>query len=279
MSFPPHRIQQLGRINFYHHKSSSPFTLCFIPGFRSSFKSSIKSTHLFQWTQQHKVGFLTWDHDDETSIQDWCQQGKDIITTQLLSTSSHQKLLFVGASLGTWLAIRIAHDLLHDRDAIEKVSVQGLIGIGGGVDTTERWLQELGDPSIGPCHEVTGGIWRRPSEYASKGYYDISLSFLKASRPALLLQSDNDINDITYPIHLMHGALDNDVPLVHVFKLLDWVRKRQLSHLSPTTTDLAHLHLIKDGDHRLSRPQDLRLLDTILNTCADVKNLEGSYTK
>ncbi|SAM08620.1 hypothetical protein [Absidia glauca] len=276
MSFPPHRIQNLGRINFYHHKSSSALTLCFIPGFRSSFRSSIKSTHLFNWTQQHNVGFLTWDHDDETSIQDWCQQGKDIITAQLLSTTNHQKLLFVGASLGTWLAIRIAHDLLHDTDVMKKVTVQGLIGIGGGVDTTERWLQELGAPSNG--HNVEGGIWRRPSEYASQGHYDISLSFLKASRPALLLQSD-DINDITYPIHLIHGALDNDVPLTHVFELLDWVRKRQLSHLPSTTTDLAHLHLIKDGDHRLSRPQDLRLLDNVLNTCADVMDLDDSYTK
>ncbi|KAI8343438.1 Alpha/Beta hydrolase protein [Chlamydoabsidia padenii] len=277
MSFPPHLIKHLGRIPFYHHKTSSTLTLCFIPGFRSSFQSSIKSTHLFQWAQQRNVDFLTWDHDDETSIQDWCQQGKAVITSQILCHSTHQRLLFVGASLGTWLALHIAHNLIHDNDdTANSVTIQGLIGIGGAVDTTEKWLQELGGGSTRSGHGLKGGMWRRPSEYTSQGYYDIPISFLEASRPALLLQNESSIESIPYPIHLIHGALDKDVSLVYVDQLLDWVRKRQASS---TTTNLAHLHLIKDGDHRLSRPQDLCLLDHVLDTCTDGMVLGGSCEK
>ncbi|ORZ05794.1 hypothetical protein BCR42DRAFT_176752 [Absidia repens] len=280
MSIPAQSIQHLGRIPFFHHKTTSSLTLCFIPGFRSSFQASLKSDHLFRWSQQHNIGFLTWDHDEETSIQDWCQQGQDIIISQLLSPltkqttqndtrPSKQRILFVGASLGTWLAIRIAHGLMiHDNNS-KALTVQGLIGIGGAADTTEKWLQELQDNNATATQILLegGSIWRRPSKYATHGYYDIPISFLEASRPSLLFTQNNDIAEIPYPVHLIHGALDHDVTLASAQRLLAWIRFRQSSSLiTPATADL---HLVKDGDHRLSRPQDLGLLDKVLITCTE----------
>ncbi|CAO3595286.1 unnamed protein product [Absidia cylindrospora] len=277
MSIPSQSIQHLGRIPFFHHRTTSSLTLCFIPGFRSSFQASLKSDHLFRWTQQHNIGFLTWDHDVETS--------QDIITLQLLSPLTKQtkqndprpqgqRILFVGASLGTWLAIRIAHDLMIHNSS-KALIIQGLVGIGGAADTTEKWLQELEDNNNTTVAATQtrillegGSIWRRPSKYAAQGYYDIPVSFLEASRPSLLFTQDNDIGEIPYPVHLIHGALDHDVPLASAQRLLAWIRSRQSSSLT-TTAATADLHLVKDGDHRLSRPQDLGLLDKVLITCTE----------
>ena len=51
------------------------------------------------------------------------------------------------------------------------------------------------------------------------------------------------------PVRILHGMKDDVVPWQHGLRLLETV-----------TTPDAHIHLIKDGDHRLSRPQDLDLL-------------------
>ena len=51
------------------------------------------------------------------------------------------------------------------------------------------------------------------------------------------------------PVRILHGMKDDVVPWQHGLRLLETV----------TTRD-AHIYLIKDGDHRLSRPQDLDLL-------------------
>ncbi len=51
------------------------------------------------------------------------------------------------------------------------------------------------------------------------------------------------------PVRILHGMRDDLVPWQHGLRLLETF-----------TTPDAHIHLIKDGDHRLSRPQDLDLL-------------------
>ena len=57
------------------------------------------------------------------------------------------------------------------------------------------------------------------------------------------------IVDTHCPVHIIQGMADPDVPHAHALKLVE--------HLP---ADDVTLTLVRDGDHRLSRPQDLDLL-------------------
>ncbi|CAO3643159.1 unnamed protein product [Cunninghamella blakesleeana] len=264
MSIPLNLIQYIGHVPFFHHTVKSTSTLCFIPGFRSSFQSSNKSTYLYQWAIKNNINYLTWDHPKETSVQDWYQEGLKIIETQLLLKSKHDKkqnIVLVGASLGTWLALHISDQLLKPTYQ-QRIKLCGLIGIGGAVDVTEKWLKEEVKEK-----DIHHGMWRRPSQYAVEGYYDISMSFLETSRsasvlPSSLYGSQHPPLQINYPIHLIHGKNDNDVSMAQVSELMDWLNKSN-------SCGNTYLHLMEDGDHRMSREQDLWLLDKVLyGTCA-----------
>ena len=55
--------------------------------------------------------------------------------------------------------------------------------------------------------------------------------------------------DIDCPVQLLQGQADADVPWQTALKIAERVRSADVQTL-----------LVKDGDHRLSRPQDIALL-------------------
>ncbi|KAI8077015.1 alternative splicing regulator-domain-containing protein [Thamnidium elegans] len=216
-------------------KTNKP-TLCFIPGFRSDFISSKKSIAIYQYALQHGLGFLSWNHNPEGSVIDWFHDGLTLL--QHISLKQHY---FIGASMGLWISLLLS----------PKTLPQGILGIGGGVDFTERWLinevpaKEQSNPNY---------IWQRPSLYDPKGYYEIPVSFLLNSRPALIMSKP--IDNITCPVYLIHGALDHDVPID--------ISKELYHHLSASLPRVS-FDLIQDGDHQLSRSQDLDFIKNNIN--------------
>lgn len=198
-------------------------TLCFIPGFRSDFMSSKKSCLVYEYAEKHGLGYLAWNHDERGSVVDWCRDGLDLV--QSCPLKQHY---YIGSSMGLWISLLLA----------EKTKPKGILGIGGGVDFTERWLKEL------KVYD-SDYIWKRPSQYDIKGYYEIPVSFLIDSRPALIMTRTVQLD---CPVYLIHGSLDTDVTIDHA---------RELYHYLSSLTSTVQFHEIDDGDHRLSRSQDL----------------------
>jgi pimeloyl-ACP methyl ester carboxylesterase len=64
--------------------------------------------------------------------------------------------------------------------------------------------------------------------------------------------------DTFCPVHILQGMADPDVPYTHAQKLMEFLPKDDVT-----------LTLIKDGDHRLSRPQDLELLERTVGAMAE----------
>ena len=96
----------------------------------------------------------------------------------------------------------------------------------------------------------TKGVWLRPSDYGDGSPYPITRSLIEEGRNHLLLGAAIDVG---CPVHILQGAKDPDVPWQHAFAL---------THRLPA--DDTVLTLIQDGDHRLSRPQDIaRLLAAV----------------
>ncbi|KAI8645963.1 alternative splicing regulator-domain-containing protein, partial [Parasitella parasitica] len=206
-------------------------TVCFIPGFRSDFTASKKADYLYDFTVQHQLGFLSWNHSQQGSVVDWYRDGLEVI-------KKHPVDYIVGASMGLWIAMLISLD----------VPVKGIIGTGGGVDITERWLQEQVPPE---CLSDCENEWRKPSFYDDSGYYDIRIDFLLNSRPALLLTKPQAAFKCPH-IQLIHGVNDHDVPINTAHQLYKYLLKHGVERVS--------LMEVEDGDHRLSRSQDLALL-------------------
>jgi len=87
----------------------------------------------------------------------------------------------------------------------------------------------------------SNGVWLRPSEYGAP--YPITRALIEEGRNHLLLERAIEVG---CPVHILQGAQDPDVP---------WQHALALAHRLPAEDVV--LTMIQDGDHRLSRPQDI----------------------
>ena len=151
--------------------------------------------------------------------------------------------VLVGSSMGAWIA------LLAARARPEKIAA--LLLLAPAADFTEALIWERMSPDI-RREVMERGEWQRPSAYGD-GPYPITRALIEDGRRHLLLGAPMPINA---PVHIVQGMKDPDVPWQHALKVIE-----KLSG-NPTLT------LIKEGDHRLSTPEDLgriaAALDAIL---------------
>ena len=119
-------------------------------------------------------------------------------------------------------------------------NVAGLVLVAPAIDFTEELMWKGFSPEARRQIETTG-VWLRPSEYGDP--YPITRNLIEEGRKHLLLGSTIEVG---CPVHILQGARDPDVPWKHAFAL---------AHRLPA--DDVVLTVIQDGDHRLSRPQDI----------------------
>lgn len=144
----------------------------------------------------------------------------------------------IGSSMGGWMALLLARELAR-RQAMP-ASLAGLVLIAPAPDFTEE-LMWKGFSRQARQEIETRGVWLRPSEYGEP--YPITRSLIEEGRKHLLLGGAIEVG---CPVRILQGAQDPDVPWRHAFAL---------AHRLPA--DDVVLTMIQDGDHRLSRPQDI----------------------
>ncbi|KAI9317475.1 Alpha/Beta hydrolase protein [Dichotomocladium elegans] len=227
-----------GLIKSFPAFPSSRLTLCYISGYRSTCATSLKAHCVQNYAKQHGYGYMAWDHRPDASVQAWFDESYALLT-QGEEGEDPPAMILVGASMGTWLALLLAK--------AQPRRIKGIIGVGGAVNVTEKWLRQ-----DSPSPDDPTLIWPRPSRYAPEGYYMISNAMLIQSRKALWNPNDT----VSCPVRLIHGADDPDAPLADAIKLAQ--------DLSGAAADCT-LHVIPDGDHRLSRPEDLAVLEKQLD--------------
>ena len=134
--------------------------------------------------------------------------------------------------MGAWIACLIAQ-ARPDR-------VRSMALVAPAADFTSALMEPGMDPEA--RHDlVRTGVWMRPSDYGEP--YPITRGLIEEGRNHLLLGSAIDVG---CPVHILQGGQDPDVPWRHAFAL---------AHRLPADDVL--LTMIQDGDHRLSRPQDI----------------------
>jgi hypothetical protein len=145
-------------------------------------------------------------------------------------------VVLIGSSMGGWLACLTAM-ARPDR-------VQAMVLIAPAADFTGKLLK----PGL-PAEALTAleqtGVWMRPSLYDDGGY-PITAALLEDGARWSILDADVPID---IPVRILQGGADPDVPWTHALELANALKSQDVVFT-----------LIKDGDHRLSRPQDLARL-------------------
>jgi pimeloyl-ACP methyl ester carboxylesterase len=213
-------------------------TVVFLPGFRSDMTGD-KATALAGFCAQRGVGMLRFDYSGhgassgdflDGTIGAWAADALAAIDE--LTTG---KLILVGSSMGGWIALLTAI-ARPDRLA-------ALVGIAAAPDFTEQLMWE----SMAPSERATlerDGVLYVPSQYGDPT--PITLGLIRDGTNHLVLTGSIAIR---CPVRLLHGQADPDVPWELALRIAEQVE----------TSDV-RVTLVKDGDHRLSRPGDLALL-------------------
>jgi len=152
----------------------------------------------------------------------------------------------VGSSMGGWMALLLVRELRKRAEAGQtpKASVAGLVLIAPAVDFTEELMWKQFPAAVKKEIEQKG-LWLRPSAYA-EGPYPITRRLIVEGRDHLML---GGLIETGCPVRILQGVQDEDVPWTHASELV-----------ARFARDDVVLTLVKDGDHRLSRPEDIERL-------------------
>ena len=173
-----------------------------------------------QSTGHFQDGTISRWTDDALAILDNCTAGPQII---------------VGSSMGGWIGLRMA--------LLRPERVAGFIGIAAAPDFTTRMWDDM--PEEGKQAIKTQGFWEQPSEYSDEPYIITRKLIDDGPRNFLL----NGAINVTCPVHLLQGMKDDSVP---------W--KTALDIQEALVAEDVTVCLIKNGDHRLSEPDDITRL-------------------
>lgn len=148
--------------------------------------------------------------------------------------------VLVGSSMGGWLALLLVREL--QRGTVQAdASISGLVLIAPAVDFTEELMWKRFPAATRREIEQTGH-WMRPSQYSEEPYL-ITRQLIEEGRKHLLL---GGLIETGCPVRILQGVQDPDVPWDHTVELV-----------ARFARDDVVLTLVKDGDHRLSRPEDI----------------------
>ncbi len=226
----------------YRHQPGSGPLVVFLPGYMSDMAGS-KAAALAAWAAERGQAMLRLDYSGcGLSGGDFLDGSIGRWTADALAVIDHVapggRVVLVGSSMGGWIALRLGL-LLGDRLA-------GLVGIAAAPDFT-GWGLDMTDADHAAL--AVQGWFSRPSAHDSGGYRYSRALIVDA--PAQLLLGGPIA--ITAPVRLLHGQRDDTVP---------WRLATDIAAL--LCSDDVQVTLVKDGDHRLSRPQDIALLLAIV---------------
>ncbi len=221
-------------------------TVMWLSGFKSDMRGT-KATALADWSAWHGYGFLALDYSghgesggrfEDGTIGDWLAQSRAV-----LEWADPARTIVVGSSMGGWIALLLMRLLI--REAPERAArIAGLVLIAPAWNMTELIWNEL--PQDAREQIEREGHFMRPSEYDPAGY-PITRGLIEEGKTHLV-PPDMPI-DPGAPVRILQGMADLDVPWRHSLALIERL-----------TREDAHLHLVRDGAHQMSRPQDLVLL-------------------
>jgi pimeloyl-ACP methyl ester carboxylesterase len=215
--------------------------------------TSTKASAVAQWARERGLACLRFDYSghgqsegrfEDGTLGDWLAEAGSAFRL----TRGPQ--VVVGSSMGGGIALLLLRELMAQAPQ-QAERVKALVLIAPAWDLAELMWSNLGQSARQEIMEK--GIYLRPSRYGD-GPYPITRAFIEEARRHRICDAPFNPGR---PVHILHGLLDPDVPWEHTLDLV--------AHLSG---DWTRVSAVPDGEHRLSRPQDLALLLDIVGRLA-----------
>lgn len=215
--------------------------LFWLNGFRSVMAGT-KAMALDALGAEHGLAVTRFDYSgdglsggrfEDGTISRWLEEAEAVLAR------THGPQIVCGSSMGGWIAL-----LLARRQLAKGSPLKGLVLIAPAIDATTTLIPaRMSEAQHSDLDRQ--GFFERDSRYGD-GPYRYSRDFMTdGARHAMF----GAVIETGCPVHILQGGADPDVPPAHARKLLT-----HILHDPVTFT------LIPDGDHRLSRDQDLDLL-------------------
>ena len=213
-------------------------SVVFLPGYRSDMTGD-KAQALTRFCHDSGSALLLFDYSGhgasggqftDGTIGQWTADALAVI-----DRLTEGPLVLVGSSMGGWIG------LLAALARPERVS--GFVGVAAAPDFTERLMWA----TMMPAERVTlerDGVLHVPSAYGEPT--PVTRALIEDGRRHVLLDGSIALD---CKVRLLHGQADPDVPWETALTLAGRLR----------STDV-RVTLVKDGEHRMSRPGDLALL-------------------
>jgi pimeloyl-ACP methyl ester carboxylesterase len=211
-------------------------TVLWLGGFRLEMTGT-KAEALAAWAARAGRDFLRFDYFghgatggdfEAATVTRWREDVLAVIDQLTVGP-----LVLVGSSMGGWLACLAA--------MVRPERVRALVLIAPAADFTEKLIRPS-LPSEARAALARDGVWRRPSLYDASGYPMTRALIEDGARWSILPGPA----PIEAPVRILQGGADPDVPWTHALELANAIKGGDVVFT-----------LIRDGDHRLSRPQDL----------------------
>lgn len=209
----------------------------FLGGFRSDMTGT-KALFLEEWCRARGRAFVRFDYSghgqsggafQDGSIGDWAADAAAVLATVA------GPVVLVGSSMGGWISLLLSRRM--------PARIAGLVTIAAAPDFTED-LMWAGWDDATRARLIADGVVHEPSDYGDP--YPITLRLIEDGRRHLVLREPLDL---PFPVRMLQGSADVDVPPAHALRLFDHASGPDL-----------RLTLVKGADHRFSTPDCLYLI-------------------
>jgi pimeloyl-ACP methyl ester carboxylesterase len=228
--------------------------LFWLSGYKSDMAST-KATEISAYARQKGWGCTRFDYSghgqssgrfEDGTIGAWLGEAEAVFRRV---TTGPQ--IIIGSSMGGHIALALLRRLMSEH-AADAARIKALVLIAPAWDMTEElmWKQF---PEDARRRLMETGVYLQPSEYGEP--YAITRALIEEGRQHLLARAPFDPGR---PVVILQGALDAAVPIAHARELLSILKGGLVKFIE-----------IPDGEHRLSRPQDLALLFATLDELAE----------
>lgn len=224
--------------------------LIWLPGLKSDMVST-KASALDAWCRSRGNGLTRFEYSghgssggnfEDATIGDWLGE-----TRAVFDQLTKGPQILVGSSTGGHIALLLLRELQRiDPEAAARV--KGLVLIAPAWDLTEELMWKK-FPENARRELMENGVYRQPSDYGEP--YAITKNFIEEGRNHLIGREGFDPG---CPIIILQGVKDDAVPVEHARELAAMIQG-----------GWAELLEVSDGEHRMSRPQDLALMFSVID--------------
>ena len=234
------RTKNNQKIHYKFINNKSLITIIFLHGLMSDIKSK-KAKFLKKFVNKNKINLLLFEYSGhgkssgqftDFSIKNWIEDSRSIVKNLI----KKGKIILIGSSMGAWIGI-VLIKYFHQR-------IKGFIGIAPAPDFTEELIWKK--LNIFEKNNIRKNkIYKLKSSH--NNFYPITKKFIFGGKKILILNKKIKCN---FKVELLHGIRDSSVPWAYSINLTKTLIAKKLK-----------LTIIDDGDHSLSRVQDLKKLE------------------